>query len=45
MPFTAPKVDRATKIGMLMAKGPNSLLAKATATASDPRTSSGVKVV
>ncbi len=45
MPFTPPKVDMATKMGMRKAKWPNILSAKVTATASEPRTSGTDKVV
>ena len=44
-PFTAPKVDRATKMGIIQAICPYSLLAKVTATASEPRTSLTERVV
>ena len=39
LPLTAPKVERATNIGMSQAAPPYILLAKVTATASEPRTS------
>lgn len=45
IPLTAPNVDKATKTGIVQASGPNNLSAKETATASDPRSSDGDKVV
>ena len=38
-PLTAPKVEHATKMGMIQAMRPYRRLAKVTATASEPRTS------
>lgn len=45
IPFTAPKVDMATNTGIVQAIIPKSRLAKVTATASEPKTSSGDSVV
>ena len=44
-PLTAPKVEQATKMGMIQAILPYSLLAKVTATASEPSTSGTLRVV
>ena len=44
-PLTAPKVEQATKMGMIQAILPYSRLANVTATASEPRTSGTLRVV
>ena len=41
--MTAPKVEQATKMGMIQAILPYSLLANVTATASEPSTSGTMK--
>ena len=43
--MTAPNVEHATKNGMTLANLPYILLAKVTATASEPSTSEGLSVV
>ena len=45
VPFTPPKVEQATKIGIIQERGPNILLAKVIATASEPSTSGIERVV